>query len=111
MKRLICINFLGVKFNGAQFSHLGNGKHDSLSNGKYKLLFDDIRLFPLFFFLDHALNNQYILFGFWIQIMKSNYPGCCKHKLFGMRYMHYISKTKFNIRISKMKKYTAMLQI
>lgn len=76
-KRLICINLVGVKFNGAQFSHLKNGKHDSLSNGKYNLLFDHIRLFPLFFFLHHALNRQNILFSFWIQIMKSNYPGCC----------------------------------
>lgn len=56
MKRLICINQLGVKFNGALFFHLGNDKHDSLTNGKYNLLFDHISLFPLFFVLHHALN-------------------------------------------------------
>lgn len=74
MKQLICINQLGVKFNGAVFFHFRNDKHNSLTNRKYNLLFDHISLFPLFFVLHHALNSQNILFSFWIQIMD---PGCC----------------------------------
>lgn len=77
MKQLICISLLRVKFNGVLFYPLGNGKHDSLSNGKYNLLSDHIKLFPLFVFLHHALNSQNSRFRFWLQIMKSNFPGRC----------------------------------